>query len=50
MNKDQERIIYDYLTLICNNEGVDNIKIHYTLNKGMNQGNMTSTWDEQKQK
>jgi len=46
MNKNQEKIIYDYLLLICNNENVDNIKIKFVLGKNGNSGNMTSTWDK----
>jgi hypothetical protein len=45
MNKQQEKIIYDYLTLICKNNEIDNIKINFK--KIRKKYVMNTTWDKQ---
>ena len=46
MTKENESIIHQYLTLICENNKLKRIKINFKYDKKTGQGYMTSTWDE----
>ena len=46
MNKENESIIHQYLTLVCENNKLKRIKINFKYDDKKGQGYLTSTWDE----